>query len=89
MERWTVWRVVVDGLCLSAVGIPILVIKYAVKPTQLGFYCSDRSLHYPYHSSTVPTSLNLALRSSRTTESCQTKAVIIIEEFISKAKVVT
>jgi len=35
------------------------------------------------------TSLNLALRSSQTTESCQTKAVIIIEEFISKAKVVT
>ena len=89
MEKSSVWILIVDGLCLAVVGIPILVIKYAVKPTQLGFYCSDRSLYSPYHSSTVPTSLNLALRSSQTTESCQTKAVIIIEEFISKAKVVT
>lgn len=61
MEKSSVWILIVDGLCLAVVGIPILVIKYAVKPTQLGFYCSDRSLHYPYHSSTVPTSLNLAL----------------------------
>lgn len=50
-----------DGLCLAAVGIPVLVIKYSVYPLQRGFYCSDTSLYYPYFSSSIPTSVNVTL----------------------------
>ena len=66
MEKISIWSLLVDGLCLAAVGIPILVIKYSVNPTQRGFYCSDSSLYYPYHSSTVPTSLNVTVRNRST-----------------------
>ena len=66
MEKISIWSLLVDGLCLAAVGIPILVIKYSVNPTQRGFYCSDSSLYYPYHSSTVPTGLNVTVRNRST-----------------------
>ena len=61
-ERWPVWRLIVDGLCLAAVGIPLLVIKYSLTPSQRGFYCSDTSLYYPYLHSTIPTAVNVAVR---------------------------
>ena len=44
-----------DGLSLAALGIPMLVIKYTVSPTQRGFYCGDTSLYYPYLDSTFTT----------------------------------
>ena len=62
MESSTVWRPLVDGLCLAAVGIPMLVIKYTVSPTQRGFYCGDSSLYYPYLDSTVTTAVNVSVR---------------------------
>ena len=68
MDRRTVWRVTVDSLCLAAVGIPILLIKYSLSPTLRGFYCSDSSLYYPYHHSTVPTALNVAIRQDSSTQ---------------------
>ena len=66
MEKISIWSLLVDGICLAVVGIPILVIKYSVNPTQRGFFCSDSSLYYPYYSSTIPTSLNVTLRNRST-----------------------
>jgi len=54
-------RVAADILCLSAVGIPILLLKYLAQPNTHGFFCSDESIGYPYHSSTIPTAVNVSV----------------------------
>lgn len=51
----------VDLLCLSAVGIPLLLLKYLMQPNFLGFFCSDESLRYPYSPSTIPTVVNVSV----------------------------
>ena len=49
-------NILIDALVLSSIGSPILLIKYLTSPVQNGFYCSDYSIHYPYHKSTIKTS---------------------------------
>ena len=39
-------------------GITILLLKYLTHPKERGFYCNDTSIRYPYHSSTVTTTVN-------------------------------
>merc|ERR1719471_1133835 len=54
-------NLLIDALSLSAVGIPIFLIKYLVSPARLGFFCSDTSLRLPYHPSTVTTPVNVTI----------------------------
>lgn len=56
-----VTRVAADILCLAAVGIPILLLKYLAQPNIQGFFCSDDSLRYPYFDSTIPTKVNVSV----------------------------
>jgi len=61
MEGRVVTRVIVDIACLAAVGVPILLLKYLANPSTHGYYCSDLSIGYPYHGSTIPTSVNVSV----------------------------
>jgi len=53
--------VVADILCLAAVGIPILLLKYLGQAAKKGFFCSDDSLRHPYFDSTIPTTVNVSV----------------------------
>ena len=61
MEVRVLTRVVVDIACLAAVGVPILLLKYLATPPTQGFYCGDLTIGYPYHGSTIPTSINVSV----------------------------
>ena len=64
-QSWNMIRnLLIDALSLSAVGIPIFLIKYLVSPARLGFFCSDTSLRLPYHPSTVTTPVNVTIRNA-------------------------
>ncbi|CAH0382817.1 unnamed protein product [Bemisia tabaci] len=52
-SRLIVKKVVLDVVCLAAVGFPILLFYLFGDPYKRGFFCSDESIRYPYHGSTV------------------------------------
>jgi len=45
----------VDLVCILLVAIPCLLLNLIGEPYMQGFFCSDTSLHHPYHDSTMPT----------------------------------
>ncbi|XP_005998501.1 phospholipid phosphatase 1 isoform X2 [Latimeria chalumnae] len=46
--------VVLDLVCVILAGLPLGVLNLAkIKPYQRGFFCSDDSINYPFHASTV------------------------------------
>ncbi|KAM4052460.1 phospholipid phosphatase 1 isoform 1-T1 [Anomaloglossus baeobatrachus] len=46
--------VVLDVVCVVLAGLPLGVLKLITKkPYQRGFYCNDESIKYPFHDSTV------------------------------------
>ena len=47
----------VDFLCMVAVGIAILLFKFVIPPFKRGFYCDDTTINKPYKDSTVPSSV--------------------------------
>lgn len=51
-KRRLVW-LFVDLVCLGAVGLAIIIFKFAVIPYKRGFYCDDDSINKPYKESTV------------------------------------
>ncbi|VVC44560.1 Hypothetical protein CINCED_3A021318 [Cinara cedri] len=46
-------KVIVDILCLSLVGFPVLMFYMFGSPYHRGFFCSDESIRYPFKESTV------------------------------------
>ncbi|XP_027719225.1 phospholipid phosphatase 1 isoform X1 [Vombatus ursinus] len=54
--------VALDMVCLFLAALPLIVLNLAkIKPYQRGFFCSDNSIKYPYHDSTVPSPLLYAV----------------------------
>ncbi|KAL7871902.1 hypothetical protein SRHO_G00068850 [Serrasalmus rhombeus] len=54
--------IALDILCLILVMLPSMVLhKSTVQPYQRGFYCTDDSIRYAYKSSTVPSSVLMAV----------------------------
>ena len=51
-KRRFVW-LFVDLVCMGAVGLAIIIFKFAVVPYRRGFYCDDDSINKPYKESTV------------------------------------
>lgn len=47
-------KIVIDFLCVFAVGLPILIFRVFGKSFKRGFFCDDLSIRYPFHPSTVP-----------------------------------
>ncbi|XP_028318963.1 phospholipid phosphatase 1 isoform X1 [Gouania willdenowi] len=46
--------VVLDGVCLILGGLPLAAFNLGkIRPYQRGFFCSDDSIRYPFHPSTV------------------------------------
>lgn len=48
-------QLVIDGFCLIAVWVPVLVLDLVGKSYRRGFYCDDDSIRYPFFDSTVST----------------------------------
>ena len=61
LKRQRAFVVGVDILCLAAVGLPILLLKYFIQPRHSGFFCGDTSLRLPYYGSTIKTWVNVCL----------------------------
>jgi len=55
--RNIVAKIVIDCVCLLLVFLPWIVLKSVGEPYKRGFFCDDQSLRYPYHSSTVTTTV--------------------------------
>ncbi|XP_034296774.1 phospholipid phosphatase 1 isoform X5 [Pantherophis guttatus] len=50
--------VVLDVVCVVLAGLPLAVLNLAkVKPYQRGFFCNDDSISYPFHDSTIPSTV--------------------------------
>ncbi|OWK62578.1 Lipid phosphate phosphohydrolase 1 [Lonchura striata] len=46
--------VALDVLCVLLAGLPLGVLNLAkIKPYQRGFFCNDDSIKYPFHDSTI------------------------------------
>lgn len=46
-------KVIIDVVCLSCVGFPILYLFLFGDPYKRGFFCDDESIRHPFHPSTV------------------------------------
>ncbi|KAL3868329.1 hypothetical protein ACJMK2_041146 [Sinanodonta woodiana] len=52
-SRAVSFRFLLDIIVWSAVGIPVIVLFNEGKPIEVGFFCDDTSLKYPYRKSTI------------------------------------
>ena len=50
--------ILLDWLSLLAVLVTLLFLLYLREPIERGFFCHDLSIHYPYHDSSIITSVN-------------------------------
>ncbi|WAR24230.1 WUN-like protein [Mya arenaria] len=55
IRRRMILRVLFDVICIACVGLPVIILFFAAKPYQRGFYCDDQTLMHPYLSNTIPT----------------------------------
>ncbi|KAF6024487.1 hypothetical protein EB796_017215 [Bugula neritina] len=57
-SRTNTIRMVLDVLMLILVAMPSIVFKVGgIEPTHRGFFCDDDSIRYPYHESTISTTV--------------------------------
>lgn len=54
MLRIPWYKIIIDLITITILGVLFLIFKYVVHPSKTGFYCNDYSVNLPYKSSTVP-----------------------------------
>lgn len=57
----SIYRIVSDFTSILIVATPCLFLKFLAVPFHRGFFCDDESIMYPYHESTISTTLVVAV----------------------------
>ncbi|KAA0198650.1 Phospholipid phosphatase 1 [Fasciolopsis buskii] len=75
-------RVLSDLLCLAVVFIAMGILQNII-PYRKGYFANDQSIQYPYHSSTVPSSLLYAVTSVLIVVAIVAVELIIARDYLS------